>query len=254
MTAVNGTIVVCADGYVGKQIVEWLSTYHPESVSLVITVSENDIFQHCQKHSIPVEALNARSIRTTISSRIDGGIDLGILLWWPKILSKDDINIATKGFINTHPSLLPFHRGKNPNFWALKNGEPFGVSIHFLGSGIDDGDIIAQKQVPYSWTDNAGDLYKKSLESMIDLFKSTFSSILHNDVTRSTQDMSLGNFHYAREMDNACHFQLNQTYSARDFLNLLRARTFGHYPACWFTDEDGTEYEVRISITPRAHS
>ena len=41
---------------------------------------------------------------------------------------------------------------------------------------------------------------------------------------------------------------LDREYRARDLLNLLRARTFPGYPACSFV-ADGTEYEVRVSIT-----
>lgn len=54
---------------------------------------------------------------------------------------------ATKdGFINVHPSMLPKYRGGNPYSRVIMNGETeTGVTIHFMDSNFDTGDIIAQK-------------------------------------------------------------------------------------------------------------
>ena len=51
------------------------------------------------------------------------------LLWWPFIL-KNSLNIPKNGTINIHPSHLPYFKGKDPNFWAILNSGPYGVSIH----------------------------------------------------------------------------------------------------------------------------
>jgi hypothetical protein len=40
---------------------------------------------------------------------------------------------------------------------------------------------------------------------------------------------------------------LEKTYTARDLLNLLRARTFPGYRACTFSDGEAS-YEVRVEI------
>lgn len=48
--------------------------------------------------------------------------------------------------INCHAGKLPFYRGRNILNWALINDEKeFGISVHFVDSGIDTGDIIIQK-------------------------------------------------------------------------------------------------------------
>ena len=52
------------------------------------------------------------------------------------------------GFINVHPSMLPKYRGGNPYSRVIMNVETeTGVTLHFMDSGFDTGDIIAQK--PY---------------------------------------------------------------------------------------------------------
>ena len=62
---------------------------------------------------------------------------VGILAWWPKIISNKLINLPRKGFINLHNSFLPFNRGKHPYFWAFYEDSPYGVTIHKVDEGID---------------------------------------------------------------------------------------------------------------------
>ncbi|WP_284773849.1 formyltransferase family protein [Agrobacterium sp. lyk4-40-TYG-31] len=253
MSVNSRSVVACADGVVGKILIEWISINFPNALSLVVTISENEIFQYCKAKEINVEALAGRPLGSSIQEKLRTQIDIGLLLWWPSIITASDINVAKEGFINTHPSLLPFHRGKNPNFWALKAGEPFGVSLHFLGQGIDDGDVVAQKEILYDWTDNAETLYRKSQEEIVNLFQKIFPFITEGSVTRHHQNLEEGNFHYAKEMVEASHLDLDNIQSIRDTLNILRARTFSGYPSCWFHDEKGNEYEVRVSINRRPH-
>ena len=62
----------------------------------------------------------------------------------PKVL----IEATRDGFINVHPSMLPKYRGGNPYSRVIMNGETeTGVTLHFMDSDFDTGDIIAQK--PY---------------------------------------------------------------------------------------------------------
>ena len=69
------------------------------------------------------------------------------LLWWPYILNKRILIIPKYETINIHPSYLPFYKGKDPNFWALINNGPYGVSIHKVTSKIDSGDILFRKKI-----------------------------------------------------------------------------------------------------------
>jgi methionyl-tRNA formyltransferase len=64
------------------------------------------------------------------------------------IISEFLLSIPPKGFINIHPSLLPKYRGPAPIQRALMNGEKItGVSVFFMTSKVDAGDIIVQKAV-----------------------------------------------------------------------------------------------------------
>ena len=173
--------------------------------------------------------------------------DLGLLAWWPTLIKPVLINCAVHGFINFHPSLLPHNRGKHYNFWALAEGEPFGVTLHFVDEGVDSGDIVVQQEIAYDWTDTGGTLYRKAQREMVQLFCETYPMFRILDIPRKAQNLSEGSFHLAKELDQASHIDLEREYKARQLLNLLRARTFSGHPACWFEDK-GEKYEVRIDI------
>ena len=173
--------------------------------------------------------------------------DLGLLAWWPHLIPMSLLNLPKHGFINMHPSLLPYNRGRNPNFWALTDQTPFGVSILFADAGIDTGDIIAQSKIDYDWTDTGQTLYKKAQEEMLKLFAKFYTKIRKGKFKRKSQDRNEGSNHLFKELSSKSEIELDKKYYARDLLNLLRARTFYPYPGCKFVD-NGKTYEIRISI------
>lgn len=75
--------------------------------------------------------------------------DLGILVAFGKILTKNILDIPKYGFLNLHPSLLPKYRGPSPIQTAILNGESeTGATIIKLDEQIDHGPILAQKSMP----------------------------------------------------------------------------------------------------------
>ena len=240
-------LLLMADGKVGLDIAGWLMREHPEDISLVVTVTKNEIFYAAQGQGFPaIEFASGAQLYEVLKER---GIqpDLGLLAWWPLILKPPLLGATAHGFVNTHPSLLPHNRGKHYNFWALVEQAPFGVSLHFVSEGIDSGDVIAQTPIPYSWEDTGGTLYVKAAREMIELFRKAYPSIRRLDMKRVPQNPNAGSFHMTKELETASRIDLDKSYRARDLLNLLRARTFPGYPACTFMDDD-VEYEVRIEI------
>ena len=74
--------------------------------------------------------------------------DLLISIAGNEIFKSPLIEMAPKGCINLHSSLLPKYRGLMPSFWVLKNKErESGVSVFFVDEGIDSGPIIVQKRI-----------------------------------------------------------------------------------------------------------
>jgi methionyl-tRNA formyltransferase len=240
-------LLLMAHAAVGLQILRWLCQHHRSDLTLVVTVEEDQIFQEARREGVECCALSSVPDIADYAQFRGLAFDLGVLAWWPKLIRQPLIDLPMHGFVNTHPSLLPHNRGKHYNFWALVEQAPFGVSLHFVDRGIDSGDIIAQREIPYDWEDTGESLYVKAQAGMIELFASTYPQLRSLTIARRAQDPSLGSFHLGTEMDQRSEIDLDSSYTARDLLNLLRARSFEGHPACRFTD-CGDQYEVQVKI------
>ena len=238
-------LLLLADQRVGFEIAQYLIEYFPQDLALVVTTAKNDIFLELHKRKIPVQVFDTNEELATQLKNAE--IDLGVLAWWPKIIKAQLLKVPRLGFINTHPSLLPYNRGKHYNFWAIVEEVPFGVSLHCVDEGIDSGDIVAQDRIAYDWCDTGGSLYEKAQEAMVRLFCATYPNLRKGQFPRYPQETNSGSFHRASELEPASQLQLEASYRGREILNLLRARTFPGHPGCWF-EENGERYEVRIEI------
>jgi methionyl-tRNA formyltransferase len=237
-------IVLLADGNVGEEINRFLLKNYPQDLVLVVSMQKNDIFRDAESIGIPVCVFDSEK---KILERLNGIADLGLLAWWPKILKNQLLNAPLNGFINMHPSLLPYNRGKHYNFWALVEQTPFGVTLHRVDSGIDTGEIIAQSTIKYDWTDTGGTLYAKAQKAIVKLFIEAYPLLRMGLYNTKPQDSQAGSFHLASELEAASRIDLDSNYKARNLLNLLRARTFKGHPGCWFV-EDGHHYEISVTI------
>ncbi len=236
-------VLLLADGEVGAKILTFLINNYAEDLALIVTTQVNEIYRIAQENDIPVALFDENEIL----SKLNSGIDLGILAWWPKIIKSPLLDLPILGFINTHPSLLPYNRGKHYNFWALVEQAPFGVTLHFVDSGVDTGPIVAQREIHYDWCDTGETLYKKAQTAMFELFQDTYPLLRNGQFESKPQDIHAGSFHRASELEPASKIDLDSNYRARDLLNLLRARTFPGHPGCWF-EEGGSRYEISINI------
>lgn len=59
------------------------------------------------------------------------------------------INSVRAKIINSHPSLLPNHRGSHPLFFSTLMGDSFGISLHYVDEGIDTGAVVYRKEIDY---------------------------------------------------------------------------------------------------------
>ena len=168
-------IILMWDKYVGYEIYTWLLSNYPNDIAAIVTTKNNSFIENNSPESIP------RFIFTSEEALIRdlqnlGPLDLGLLAWWPNLVSNKIINLTKLGFINTHPSLLPFGRGKDPNYWAIVDQTPYGVSLHFVNELVDSGPVIFQKEIIFDWEDTGETLYLKAQKSLIELFKENSSS------------------------------------------------------------------------------
>ncbi len=89
--------------------------------------------------------------------------DLVVSVYLNQLIKKPIIQLARTGVINVHPALLPRNRGLFPYFWALVNGDAeSGVTIHWVDTKFDTGEILVQRSLPIAPDDTVISLAGKS--------------------------------------------------------------------------------------------
>jgi methionyl-tRNA formyltransferase len=236
-----------ANSIVGFEITKWLIEAYKNDILCVVTPSACDINRLSNENNVKNFIFTSEADFILYFKENQLHPDIGLLAWWPNIISPQIIGVPNNGFINTHPSLLPYNRGKHYNFWAIVEQAPLGVTLHFVDKGIDSGDIIAQSAISYAWEDTGETLYNKAIKAMINLVQSVYPSIRAGKYVTRKQVSSIGSFHKSDELEAVCKIDLDKMYSARELFNLLRARTFSGHPPCYFYDR-GERFSVIINI------
>lgn len=241
-------IAVFIDGQVGFDIAKVFHKNSKQIEILVINQNAADDYKKKIQQLIKYEKIFTYDEFLKYVSHLKDVklFDLGILCWWPFIIKRNVLNSASLGFLNFHPSLLPYGRGKHPNFWTLVDDTAFGVTLHWVDESIDGGDIAFQKEIKRSWLDNGETLYKKSIKEIVNLFENHFQQIISGNIPRVPQVENLI-VRFSKEIDDVSCIDLKKKYLAGKLVNLLRARTFLGFPSCWFED-DGKKYEIKVEI------
>lgn len=85
-----------------------------------------------------------------------------VVVAFGQIIPKSILDIPRYGCINVHASLLPKYRGAAPIQWAVLNGEKeSGVTIMYMDTGLDTGDMLSKVIVPLEQEETAGSLFEK---------------------------------------------------------------------------------------------
>lgn len=243
-------IAVFADGNVGYQTIEFLQRSYPGHLLAVFLAKESKIRKSIIELGINPALIYSSDViyeEPTISYLKALHLDYILLAWWPFIIKQPLFSIPKIGILNYHPSFLPYNRGKHYNFWTLVEGTPFGVTIHFVNEKIDSGDIVFQKRIEKSWLDTGESLYWKAQKAILELFIENYPNLISKNYSRVPQDPKDGTFHYAKELEPASQIRLDESYSGKNLLNLIRARVFPPHPSCWFL-HNRIKYNVTVQI------
>jgi len=91
-----------------------------------------------------------------------------------QILPKSILDLPRFGCLNVHTSLLPRYRGAAPIQWSILNGDSeTGVTITKMDTGLDTGDIVAQRTTLIEPADNAQTLHDSLAQLGADLLART---------------------------------------------------------------------------------
>ena len=130
------------------------------------------------QHTLVDQFVLARSDRINEGFITDNQIGLLISYGYRFILPQRIIDEVDGNAVNLHISLLPWNKGADPNFWSWYEATPKGVSIHWITAGLDEGEIIAQREVDLSSEMTLKESYECLSESIVKLFEKNIGSIL----------------------------------------------------------------------------
>jgi methionyl-tRNA formyltransferase len=106
--------------------------------------------------------------------------EVQVVVAYGQILPRGVIDIAPRGTVNVHGSLLPRYRGAAPVQWAIVNGErETGVTTMLIDEGLDTGPTLLSEATPIGEEETAdvlearlarigGELLVKTLEGLQD--------------------------------------------------------------------------------------
>lgn len=156
---------------------------------------------------------------------IDGLIFLS--LEFDKIISPNKFVNAI--LYNVHFSNLPAYKGMYTSALPLLNSEKVGgVTLHYMDSGIDTGDIIEQLRFPIDESDTARNLYEKYLANSKKLLKENISKLLNGEVVSYPQS-AFGSTYFSKKEIDYKSLDIDLRRTAEQIKNQIRAFTFPEY-------------------------
>ncbi|MGZ4966505.1 MAG: phosphoribosylglycinamide formyltransferase [Chthoniobacterales bacterium] len=129
-----------------------------EARIVISDVSDAGILQIAKEFNVPHAFLPPGKFRTRLEPKAetelvrmlrDAAVELVVLAGFMRVLKAPTLDAFPHRIINIHPSLLPKFPGLEAWKQALVAGETVtGCTVHYVDSGVDSGEIIAQRQVP----------------------------------------------------------------------------------------------------------
>ncbi len=152
-------------------------------------MSETPIKKIAQEHTILV--LQPPKLREEWENIIALHPTLIITCAYGQLLPRELLVYPTYGCINVHASLLPKLRGGAPIHHAIIDGhKKTGITIMHMNPKMDQGDMIAQAEIPIEDTDTASSLHDKLKILGRDLLLEVLPSIIDGTAPRIKQEES----------------------------------------------------------------
>ena len=117
------------------------------------------------------------------------------------LVSADVIDYLGDRIINLHTSFLPYNKGAAPNFFSFYEDTPKGVTIHRMTAGLDEGDILLQKEVFFDEEkETFATTYQALMQEMETLFFAHANDLLSGRVPAFRQ-AGCGTYHKSAELE-----------------------------------------------------
>jgi methionyl-tRNA formyltransferase len=115
--------------------------------------------------------------------------ELQVVVAYGQILPRSVIDIAPRGTVNVHASLLPRYRGAAPVQWAIVNGESeTGVTTMQIDEGLDTGPTLLARATPIGAEETAPELEARLARLGAELLLETVDGLARGTIEPKPQD------------------------------------------------------------------
>ena len=208
-------------------VLEGILAHH--EVVLVVTqpdklVGRKQILEYSPVKKVALEhglsVFQPVKIKDDYQAVLDAKPDLIITAAFGQFIPSVILNYPKYGCVNVHGSLLPKYRGGSPIQTSIINGEKeTGITIMYMASKMDAGDIIAQRSIPILPEDDNGTMFSKLSVLGRDLLLEVLPSIFEGTNQRIPQDES--KVTYAYNIKHEDQF-INWNSSSDEIVNFVR--------------------------------
>ena len=108
------------------------------------------------------------------------------------VIYRDEIiGVFRLGMLNPHIGLLPKYRGRSVMEWSLLNGDPVGITVFFIDSGIDTGAcIVVSEKVDISHCHSIAEAKQHLFDQDLPFFKKALAILREENPTFGVNDGS----------------------------------------------------------------
>jgi len=182
-----------------------------------------DLSQVCIRNNIPFRHVQDINLQENIEWIVNLKPDIIFCFGWSQILKKEALNIAPMGVVGFHPAKLPKNRGRHPIIWALVLGlQETAATFFFIDEGVDNGDILSQKEIKIDYEDNAQSLYNKITQTALKQIEEFLPRLQNKTFNRIPQDDTRATYLRKRDKKDG---EIDFSSGSRTIYNLVRGLT-----------------------------
>ena len=160
--------------------------------------------------------------------------------YYRSMLRSDLLNVARRGALNMHGSLLPKYRGRAPVNWAILRGErETGATLHYMVERADAGDIVDQLAIPILRDDDAREVFGKVTVAAETILARSLPGLIAGTAPRRPQPIEPGQYFGRRGPEDG---RIDWSWSAGQIHDLVRA-VAPPFPGA-FADIGGQRWEI----------
>jgi len=178
-----------------------------------------------------VEVFQPEKVRTRAFSEtlLNRGPDVLVVVAYGRILSRRALDVAPRGAVNVHFSLLPELRGAAPVQWALARGAgTTGVTTMRMNERMDEGDVLLQRSVAIEPGEHTPALERRLADLGAGLLVETLARLERGDLRPDPQDHARATLApLLRKADG----EVDPRTTAREIEG--RVRGFDPWPGVW---------------------